>query len=149
MANNELTYVEVEEITDGAASVFERRNIQSKLLTTSAWFLSNFGTLSTEVWWGYKFGYYAICFPTAFLLSFAIDILAMLTKGAVAIVKVIALKIVDFTINLCYVAASKVVGILAIAFGIFLIVMFINSQGWEGMKECYKILIEWLKDFAE
>ena len=147
--SNELTYVEVEEITDGEASVFEPRNIQSKLLTVSAWYLSNFGRLSAEVWWGYKFGYYAICFPTAFLLTFAIDLLAMLTKGAVAVVKVVALKIVDFTINLCYVAASKVVGILAIAFGIFLIIMFINSQGWEGMKDCYKNLIEWVKDCAE
>lgn len=145
---NELTYVEAEEIA-GTASAFERRNIQSKLLTISAWFLSNFGTLSPEVWWGYKFAYYAICFPTAFLLSFTIDLLAMLTKGAAVIIKAAALKIVDFTINLCYVAASKVVGILAIAFAIFLIVMFINSQGWEGMKDCYKNMIEWVKDCAE
>jgi hypothetical protein len=145
---NELTYVEAEEIV-GTASAFERRNIQSKLLTVSAWYLSNFGTLSPEVWWGYKFAYYAICFPTAFSLSFAIDLLAMLTKGAAVIIKAAALKIVDFTINLCYVAASKVVGILAIAFALFLIVMFINSQGWEGMKDCYRNLIEWLKNFAE
>lgn len=147
--SNELTYVEVEEITVGAASVFERRNIQSKLLTASAWYLSNFGTLSPEVWWGYKFAYYAICFPTAFLLAFAVDILAMLTKGAAVIIKAAALKIVDFTINLCYVAASKVVGILAIAFGVFLIVMFINSQGWEGMKECYKNIVEWLESVVK
>lgn len=146
--SNELTYVEAEEIA-GTTSAFERRNIQSKLLTVSAWYLSNFGTLSPEVWWGYKFAYYAICFPTAFSLSFAIDLLAMLTKGAAVIIKAAALKTVDFTINLCYVAASKVVGILAIAFAIFLIVMFVNSQGWEGMKDCYKNLIEWAKDCAE
>lgn len=145
--SNELTYVEVndvDEITGGTASVFERRNIQSRLLTTSAWYLSNFGTLSPEVWWGYKFGYYLICFPAAFLLSFCIDLLAMLTKGTAIVIKAAALKIVDFTINLCYVAASKVVGILAIAFSIFLIVMFINNQGWEGMKDCYRNLIAWL-----
>lgn len=146
---NELTYVEAEEIAGGTASVFERRNIQSKLLTVSAWYLSNFGTLSPEVWWGYKFAYYAICFPTAFLLSFAIDLLAMLTKGAALIIKTATLKFIDFTISLCYVAASKVVSILAIAFAIFLVVMFINSQGWEGMKDCYKNLIEWVKDCAE
>ena len=142
--SNELTYVEAEEIAGGTASVFERRNIQSKLLTVSAWYLSNFGTLSSEVWWGYKFAYYAICFPTAFLLAFAIDLLVMLTKGAAVIIRAAALKIVDFTIKICYVAASKVVGILAIAFALFLIVMFINSQGWEGMKECYKNIVEWL-----
>lgn len=142
--SNELTYVEAEEIAGGTASAFERRNIQSKLLTVSAWYLSNFGTLSPEVWWGYKFGYYSICFPAAFLLSFCIDLLAMLTKGTAIVIKAAALKIVDFTINLCYVAASKVVGILAIAFSIFLIVMFINNQGWEGMKDCYRNLIEWL-----
>lgn len=141
MASNELTYIEVEDIKETpAASVFERCEIQSKFLTVTAWYLSHFGRLSPDIWWGYQFAYYALCLLPIIALTFSIDVLAMVIKGAVIVAKVIALKAID----LAFMAAGKVAGVLGIAFALFLIVMFCYNQGWEGCKECYKNIVEWL-----
>ena len=141
MASNELTYIEVEDIKETpAASVFERCEIQSKFLTVTAWYLSHFGRLSPDIWWGYQFGYYALCLLPIVALTFSIDVLAMVIKGAVAVAKAIALKAIDLT----FMAAGKVAGVLGIAFALFLIVMFCYNQGWDGCKECYKNIVEWL-----
>ena len=141
MASNELTYIEVEDIKETpAASVFERCEIQSKFLTVTAWYLSHFGKLSPDIWWGYQFAYYALCLLPIVALTFSIDVLAMVIKGAVAVAKAIALKAIDLT----FMAAGKVAGVLGIAFALFLIVMFCYNQGWDGCKECYKNIVEWL-----
>ena len=141
MAGNELTYIEVEDIKETpAASVFERCEIQSKFLTVTAWYLSHFGKLSPDIWWGYQFGYYALCLLPIVALTFSIDVLAMVIKGAVIVAKAIALKAIDLT----FMTAGKVAGVLGIAFALFLIVMFFYNQGWDGCKECYKNIVEWL-----
>lgn len=141
MASNELTYIEVEDIKETpAASVFERYEIQSKFLTVTAWYLSHFGRLSPDIWWGYQFGYYALCLLPIIALTFSIDVLAMVIKGAVIVAKAIALKVID----LAFMAAGKVAGVLGIAFALFLIVMFCYNQGWDGCKECCKNIVEWL-----
>ena len=141
MASNELTYIEVEDIKETpAASVFERCDVQSKFLSVTAWYLSHFGKLSPDIWWGYQFGYYALCLLPIVALTFSIDVLAMVIKGAVIVAKAIALKAIDLT----FMAAGKVAGVLGIAFALFLIVMFCYNQGWEGCKECYKNIVEWL-----
>ena len=141
MASNELTYIEVEDITETpTASVFKRCEIQSKFLTVTAWYLSHFGKLTPDIWWGYQFGYYALCLLPIVALTFSIDVLAMVIKGAVIVAKAIALKAIDLT----FMAAGKVAGILGIAFALFLIVMFCYNEGWEGCKECYKNIVEWL-----
>ena len=141
MASNELTYIEVEDITETpTASVFERCEIQSKFLTVTAWYLSHFGKLTPDIWWGYQFGYYALCLLPIVALTFSIDVLAMVIKGAVIVAKAIALKAIDLT----FMAAGKVAGVLGIAFALFLIVMFCYNEGWEGCKECYKNIVEWL-----
>ena len=141
MASNELTYIEVEDITETpTASVFERCEIQSKFLTVTAWYLSHFGKLTPDIWWGYQFGYYALCLLPIVALTFSIDVLAMVIKGAVIVAKVTALKLVD----LAFVAMGKIAGVLGFAFALFLIVMFCYNEGWEGCKECYKNIVEWL-----
>ena len=141
MASNELTYIEVEDVKETpAASVFEWCEIQSKFLTVTAWYLSHFGKLSPDIWWGYQFAYYALCLLPIIALTFSIDVLAMVIKGAVIVAKAIALKAIDLT----FMAAGKVAGILGIAFALFLIVMFCYNQGWDGCKECYKNIVEWL-----
>ena len=141
MASNELTYIEVEDITETpTASVFERCEIQSKFLTVTSWYLSHFGRLTPDIWWGYQFGYYALCLLPIVALTFSIDVLAMVIKGAVIVAKAIALKAIDLT----FMAAGKVAGVLGIAFALFLIVMFCYNEGWEGCKECYKNIVEWL-----
>ena len=138
---NELTYIEVEEVTETpAASVFERCDVQSKFLSVTAWYLSHFGRLSPDIWWGYQFAYYALCLLPIIALTFSIDVLAMVIKGAVIVAKAIALKVIDLT----FMAAGKVAGVLGIAFALFLIVMFCYNEGWEGCKECYKNIVEWL-----
>ena len=141
MTGNELTYIEVEDIKETpSASVFERCEIQSKFLTVTAWYLSHFGRLSPDIWWGYQFAYYALCLLPIVALTFSIDVLAMVIKGAVIVAKAIALKAIDLT----FMAAGKVAGVLGIAFALFLIVMFCYNQGWDGCKECYKNIVEWL-----
>ena len=91
---NELTYIEVEDIKETpAASVFERCEIQSKFLTVTAWYLSHFGKLTPDIWWGYQFGYYALCLLPIVALTFSIDVLAMVIKDAVIVAK--AGKILD------------------------------------------------------
>ena len=143
MANNELTYIEVEDVTETpSASVFERCEIQSKFLTVTAWYLSHFGRLSPDIWWGYQFAYYALCLLPIVALTFSIDVLAMVIKGAVIVAKAIALKAIDLT----FMAAGKVAGVLGIAFALFLIVMFCYNEGWEGCKETYRDIIEWVKN---
>ena len=138
---NELTYIEVEDIKETpTASVFERCEIQSKFLTVTAWYLSHFGKLTPDIWWGYQFAYYALCLLPIVALTFSIDVLAMVIKGAVIVAKAIALKAIDLT----FMAAGKVAGVLGIAFALFLIVMFCYNEGWEGCKECYKNIVEWL-----
>lgn len=141
MTGNELTYIEVEDIKETpAASVFERCDVQSKFLSVTAWYLSHFGRLSPDIWWGYQFAYYALCLLPIVALTFSIDVLAMVAKGAVIVAKAIALKVIDLT----FMAAGKVAGVLGIAFALFLIVMFCYNQGWDGCKECYKNIVEWL-----
>ena len=141
MASNELTYIEVEDIKETpAASVFERCEIQSKFLTVTAWYLSHFGRLSPDIWWGYQFAYYALCLLPIIALTFSIDVLAMVIKGAVIVAKAIALKTIDLTFM------GKVAGVLGIAFALFLIVMFCYNEGWEGCKETYREIIEWVKN---
>lgn len=141
MTSNELTYIEVEDIKETpAASVFERCDVQSKFLSVTAWYLSHFGRLSPDIWWGYQFAYYALCLLPIVALTFSIDVLAMVIKGAVIVAKAIALKAIDLT----FMAAGKVAGVLGIAFALFLIVMFCYNQGWDGCKECYKNIVEWL-----
>ena len=141
MASNELTYIEVEDIKETpAASVFDRCDVQSKFLSVTAWYLSHFGRLSPDIWWGYQFAYYALCLLPIVALTFSIDVLAMVIKGAVIVAKAIALKAIDLT----FMAAGKVAGVLGIAFALFLIVMFCYNQGWDGCKECYKNIVEWL-----
>ena len=138
---NELTYIEVEDIKETpSASVFERCDVQSKFLSVTAWYLSHFGRLSPDIWWGYQFAYYALCLLPIVALTFSIDVLAMVIKGAVIVAKAIALKAIDLT----FMAAGKVAGVLGIAFALFLIVMFCYNQGWDGCKECYKNIVEWL-----
>lgn len=140
---NELTYIEVEDIKETpAASVFERCDVQSKFLSVTAWYLSHFGRLSSDIWWGYQFAYYALCLLPIVALTFSIDVLAMVIKGAVIVAKAIALKAIDLT----FMAAGKVAGVLGIAFALFLIVMFCYNQGWEGCKETYREIIEWVKN---
>ena len=58
-------------------------------------------------------------------LTFSIDVLAMVIKGAVIVAKAIALKAID----LAFMAAGKVAGVLGIAFALFLIVMFCYNEG--------------------
>ena len=141
MASNELTYIEVEDVTETPTeSVFERCDVQSKFLSVTAWYLSHFGKLTPDIWWGYQFGYYALCLLPIVALTFSIDVLAMAIKGAVIVAKVTALKLVD----LAFVAMGKIAGVLGIAFALFLIVMFCYNEGWEGCKECYKNIVEWL-----
>ena len=143
MASNELTYIEVEDIKETpAASVFERCDVQSKFLSVTAWYLSHFGRLSPDIWWGYQFAYYALCLLPIVALTFSIDVLAMVIKGAVIVAKAIALKAIDLT----FMAAGKVAGVLGIAFALFLIVMFCYNEGWEGCKETYRDIIEWVKN---
>ena len=143
MADNELTYIEVEDVTETpTASVFERCEIQSKFLTVTAWYLSHFGKLSPDICWGYQFGYYALCLLPIIALTFSIDVLAMVITGAVIVAKAIALKAIDLT----FMAAGKVAGVLGIAFALFLIVMFCYNQGWDGMKQTYFDIIEWAKN---
>lgn len=140
---NELTYIEVENIKETpAASVFERCDVQSKFLSVTAWYLSHFGRLSPDIWWGYQFAYYALCLLPIVALTFSIDVLAMVIKGAVIVAKAIALKVIDLT----FMAAGKVAGVLGIAFALFLIVMFCYNQGWDGMKQTYFDIIEWVKN---
>jgi hypothetical protein len=140
---NELTYIEVEDIKETpAASVFERCDVQSKFLSVTAWYLSHFGRLSPDIWWGYQFAYYALCLLPIVAFTFSIDILAMVIKGAVIVAKAIALKAIDLT----FMAAGKVAGVLGIAFALFLIVMFCYNQGWDGMKQTYFDIIEWVKN---
>lgn len=141
MASNELTYIEVEDIKETpAASVFERCDVQSKFLSVTAWYLSHFGRLSPDIWWGYQFAYYALCLLPIVALTFSIDVLAMVIKGAVIVAKAIALKVIDLT----FMTAGKIAGVLGIAFALYLIVMFCYNQGWDGCKECYKNIVEWL-----
>ena len=141
MASNELTYIEVEDVTETpTASVFERCEIQSKFLTVTAWYLSHFGKLAPVVWWGYQFGYYALCLLPIVALTFSLDVLAIAFKGAVIVAKVTALKLID----LAFMAAGKIIGVLGIAFALFLVVMFCYNQGWDGLKQTYFDLIEWL-----
>lgn len=141
MASNELTYIEVEDVTETPTeSVFERCDVQSKFLSVTAWYLSHFGKLTPDIWWGYQFGYYALCLLPIVALTFSIDVLAMAIKGAVIVAKVTALKLVD----LAFVAMGKIAGVLGIAFALFLIVMFCYNEGWDGCKECYKNIVEWL-----
>ena len=141
MASNELTYIEVEDVTETPTeSVFERCDVQSKFLSVTAWYLSHFGKLTPDIWWGYQFGYYALCLLPIVALTFSIDVLAMAIKGAVIVAKVTALKLVD----LAFVAMGKIAGVLGFAFALFLIVMFCYNEGWEGCKECYKNIVEWL-----
>ena len=143
MTGNELTYIEVEDVKETpAASVFERCEIQSKFLTVTAWYLSHFGRLSPDIWWGYQLAYYALCLLPLVALTFSIDVLAMVIKGAVIVAKAIALKAIDLT----FMAAGKVAGVLGIAFALFLIVMFCYNQGWDGMKQTYFDIIEWAKN---
>ena len=140
---NELTYIEVENVTETpSASVFERCEIQTKFLTVTAWYLSHFGKLSPDIWWGYQFAYYALCWLPIIALTFSIDVLAMVIKGAVIVAKAIALKAIDLT----FMAAGKIAGVLGIAFALFLIVMFCYNQGWDGMKQTYFDIIEWVKN---
>ena len=141
MANNELTYIEVDDITEtSATSVFERCDVQSKFLSVTAWYLSHFGKIAPDVWWGYQFAYYSLCLLPIIALTFSIDVLAMAIKGAVIVAKVTALKLID----LAFMAAGKIAGVLGIAFALFLIVMFCYNEGWDGCKECYKNIVEWL-----
>ena len=141
MANNELAYIEVEDVTETpAASVFERCDVQSKFLSVTAWYLSHFAKLSPDIWWGYQYAYYALCLLPIIALTFSIDVLAMVIKGAVIVAKVTALKAIDLT----FMAAGKIAGVLGIAFALFLIVMFCYNQGWDGMKQTYFDIIEWL-----
>ena len=143
MAGNELNIIEVEDVTETpAASVFERCDVQSKFLSVTAWYLSHFGRLTPDIWWGYQFAYYALCLLPIVALTFSIDVLAMVIKGAVIVAKAIALKAIDLT----FMAAGKVAGILGIAFALFLIVMFCYNQGWDGMKQTYFDIIEWVKN---
>lgn len=143
MTDNEFTYIEVEDIKETpAASVFERCDVQSKFLSVTAWYLSHFGRLSPDIWWGYQFAYYALCLLPIIALTFSIDVLAMVIKGAVIVAKAIALKAIDLT----FMAAGKVAGVLGIAFALFLIVMFCYNQGWDGMKQTYFDIIEWVKN---
>lgn len=143
MASNELTYIEVEDIKETpAASVFERCDVQSKFLSVTAWYLSHFGRLSPDIWWGYQFAYYALCLLPIVALTFSIDVLAMVIKDAVIVAKAIALKVIDLT----FMAAGKIAGVLGIAFALFLIVMFCYDQGWDGMKQTYFDIIEWVKN---
>lgn len=143
MASNELTYIEVEDIKETpAASVFERCDVQSKFLSVTAWYLSHFGRLSPDIWWGYQFAYYALCLLPIVALTFSIDVLAMVIKGAVIVAKAIALKAIDLT----FMAAGKIAGVLGIAFALFLIVMFCYNEGWDGCKETYRDIIEWVKN---
>ena len=143
MADNELTYIEVEDVTETpTASVFERCEIQSKFLTITAWYLSHFGKLSHDIWWGYQFTYYALCLLPIIALTFSLDVLAMVIKGAVIIAKAIALKAIDLT----FMTAGKIAGVLGIAFALYLIVMFCYNQGWDGMKQTYFDIIEWAKN---
>lgn len=143
MASNELTYIEVEDIKETpAASVFERCDVQSKFLSVTAWYLSHFGRLSPDIWWGYQFAYYALCLLPIVALTFSIDVLAMVIKCAVIVAKAIALKAIDLT----FMAAGKVAGVLGIAFALFLIVMFCYNEGWDGCKETYREIIEWVKN---
>lgn len=143
MTSNELTYIEVENVKETpAASVFERCDVQSKFLSVTAWYLSHFGRLSPDIWWGYQFAYYALCLLPIIALTFSIDVLAMVIKGAVIVAKAIALKAIDLT----FMAAGKVAGVLGIAFALFLIVMFCYNQGWDGMKQTYFDIIEWVKN---
>lgn len=143
MAGNELNIIEVEDVTETpAASVFERCDVQSKFLSVTAWYLSHFGRLSPDIWWGYQFAYYALCLLPIVALTFSIDVLAMVIKGAVIVAKAIALKAIDLT----FMAAGKVAGVLGIAFALYLIVMFCYNQGWDGCKECYNNIVEWVKN---
>ena len=143
MTGNELTYIEVEDVTETpAASVFERCDVQSKFLSVTAWYLSHFGRLTPDIWWGYQFAYYALCLLPIIALTFSIDVLAMVIKGAVIVARVTALKLID----LAFMAAGKIAGVLGIAFALFLIVMFCYNQGWDGCKECYNNIVEWVKN---
>jgi hypothetical protein len=66
----------------------------------------------------------------------------MVIKGAVIVAKAIALKAID----LAFMAAGKIAGVLGIAFALFLIVMFCYNEGWDGCKETYRDIIEWVKN---
>ena len=143
MTGNELNIIEVEDVTETpAASVFERCDVQSKFLSVTAWYLSHFGRLTPDIWWGYQFAYYALCLLPIVALTFSIDVLAMVIKGAVIVAKAIALKVIDLT----FMTAGKIAGVLGIAFALYLIVMFCYNQGWDGCKECYNNIVEWVKN---
>lgn len=138
---SDIEYVELPTATeiDGDAPVFVEQDLKSDTFGAVAWFVSHFGVMSPRVWWGYKTAYYLTAFPLLFCITLAID----LAKICLRFLVYIAQRILD----LCFASMQPAIKIALIAFVLFLIVMFISTIGWDGMKETFANLCQYVKKF--
>lgn len=119
-----------ESVADGAIRpTFQKKNVESKNFTAAAWFLSNFGAVNTEVWWGYKIGYYVLIFPLCFAVGIAIDVSMMLFRLSLYICK----RLIDVAFN----GITPAIKILLIAAAVIFIILFVNKIGWDGMNAAF------------
>ena len=65
----------------------------------------------------------------------------MVIKGAVIVAKAIALGDRPYI----YGGGQKLQAFWELHLPCYLIVMFCYNQGWDGCKECYKNIVEWVK----
>jgi len=138
---SDIEYVELPTATeiDGNASVFVERDLKSDTFGAVVWFVNHFGIMSPRVWWGYKTAYYLTAFPILFCITLAIDVAKICLRFLVYITQ----RILD----LCFASMQPAIKIALIAFVLFLIVMFISTIGWDGMKETFANLCQYVKKF--
>lgn len=108
---------------------FQKKNVESQTFTAAAWYLSNFGVVNAEVWWGYKLGYYLLIFPICLAVGVAVDVSMLLFRLSLYICK----RLIDVVFN----GVQPAVKIALIAAAIIIIILFINKIGWDGMNAAF------------
>lgn len=138
---SDIEYVELPTATeiDGNAPVFVEQDLKFDTFGAVAWFVSHFGVMSPRVWWGYKTAYYLTAFPILFCITLAIDLAKICFRFVVYIVKRI--------LELFFASMQPALKIVAISFVLFIIVMFVSTYGWNGMKEIFANLWQYVKNF--
>lgn len=138
---SDIEYVELPTITevDGSAPVFVERDLKSDTFGAVVWFVNHFGVMSPRVWWGYKIAYYLTAFPLLFCITLAIDVAKICFRFLVYIIK----RILD----LCFASMQPAMKIIAISFALFIVIMFVGANGWDGMKEIFANLCQYVKKF--
>lgn len=138
---SDIEYVELPTATeiDGNTPVFVAQDLKSDTFGAVAWFVNHFGVMSPRVWWGYKAAYYLSVFPLLFCITLAID----LAKICFRFVVYIAQRILD----LFFASMQPALKIVALSFVLFIIIMIVSTNGWDGMKEIFANLCQYVKKF--